>query len=848
MLSAHYRCSVPSTGAQCPRCSVPSTDAQCPVPVLGAQYRCSVPTVLGAQYRCSVPSTGARCPVPVLSAHGARCPVPMLSAQYQCSVSSTGAQCPRCSVPSTDARCPVPVLGVQYRCSVPSTGARCPRCSVSSTGARCPVPVLGAHGARCPVPVLGAQYRCSVPTVLGVQYRCSVPTVLGVQHRCSVSSTGARCPVPVLGVQHRCSVPTVLGVPRCSVSSTGAQCPRCSVSSTGARCPVPVLGAHGARCPVPVLGAHGARCPVPVLGVQHRCSVPSTGPPSLRAVSVRQAHNVRLQAQTAEEKEAWIRALSDGINRAKNKVFDEVKVDDSSNLEHVTRTRPKGNRHRRPPTRIHMKEVAGMPSDALLYLDLDQEHSLMSNGTQSENGSTEASREAPQVPCSMARSRETPENQSRTSTDDLHTEPVVCPQKKVIKPPMPPTKEPKPPAPEVEAEKETCPTKRALNVPLPPPKEAKPCVASGEGAPEKTKVELITEDCEDSRKKTSPQTPHSSQLRANGLSENSQPPIPPTQDTKPSMVPDQVPDGMGEGSKSPVTGQDSRELSEEGGHSMSRSPGQQHKKPPGPLVPPKKKPEKLENPGAQDGLDKPDPASSTQAASDLSDGLGDAEEPPPKNQIPSVLVSWVVSLDDDLSAPNCALDEEHRAKAEEKSVDSGQHSDDDSDGSRSGDTLAVSTAAMRGSHAGLDAMDSSEEDLPSLCYSGTLAGTRASSTEDPCQSPEADPRGKISTKSASFGDLMSDCAVGFEQQVGAMAAKDGPPCHDVRKLQAEIFLEIQKTTELLNKAPQGGAGDAGGDLAGSLLDKAMEKLQKAERVLREAKKLKSAAATKRKSW
>ncbi|XP_029701573.1 pleckstrin homology domain-containing family O member 2-like [Takifugu rubripes] len=560
------------------------------------------------------------------------------------------------------------------------------------------------------------------------------------------------------------------------------------------------------------------------------------------------AHNVRLQAQTAEEKEAWIRALSDGINRAKNKVFDEVKVDDSSNLEHVTRTRPKGNRHRRPPTRIHMKEVAGMPSDALLYLDLDQEHSLMSNGTQSENGSTEASREAPQVPCSMARSRETPENQSRTSTDDLHTEPVVCPQKKVIKPPMPPTKEPKPPAPEVEAEKETCPTKRALNVPLPPPKEAKPCVASGEGAPEKTKVELITEDCEDSRKKTSPQTPHSSQLRANGLSENSQPPIPPTQDTKPSMVPDQVPDGMGEGSKSPVTGQDSRELSEEGGHSMSRSPGQQHKKPPGPLVPPKKKPEKLENPGAQDGLDKPDPASSTQAASDLSDGLGDAEEPPPKNQIPSVLVSWVVSLDDDLSAPNCALDEEHRAKAEEKSVDSGQHSDDDSDGSRSGDTLAVSTAAMRGSHAGLDAMDSSEEDLPSLCYSGTLAGTRASSTEDPCQSPEADPRGKISTKSASFGDLMSDCAVGFEQQVGAMAAKDGPPCHDVRKLQAEIFLEIQKTTELLNKAPQGGAGDAGGDLAGSLLDKAMEKLQKAERVLREAKKLKSAAATKRKSW
>lgn len=385
-------------------------------------------------------------------------------------------------------------------------------------------------------------------------------------------------------------------------------------------------------------------------------------------------------------------------------------------------------------------------------------------------------------------------------------------------------------------------------MPPPPPKEAKPCVAPVEGAPEKTKVELSPEDCKDSRKTTSPQTPHSSQLGGKGLSENSQPPIPPTQDTKPSMVSDQEPDGMGENSKSPVAGQDSRELSEEGGHSMSRSPGEQHKKLPGPLLPPKKKLEKPEKAGAHDGVDKPsDPASSSQAASELPDGLCGAEELLPKIQIPSVLVSWMVSPEDDLSASNCALDEEHRAKAEEKSVDSGQHSDDDSNGSRSGDTLALSTAAMRGSHAGLD-MDSSEEDLPSLCYSGTLAGTRASNTEDPCQSPEADPRGKTSTKSASFGDLMSDCAVGFEQLVGAAAAKDGPQCHDVRKLQAEIFLEIQKTTELLKKAPQRGAGDAGEDLAESLLDKAMEKLQKAELVLREAKKLKSAAPTKRKSW
>lgn len=38
----------------------------------------------------------------------------------------------------------------------------------------------------------------------------------------------------------------------------------------------------------------------------------------------RQAHDVKFQTQNSEEKEAWINALSDGIGRAKNKVFDEV--------------------------------------------------------------------------------------------------------------------------------------------------------------------------------------------------------------------------------------------------------------------------------------------------------------------------------------------------------------------------------------------------------------------------------------------------------------------------------------------------------------------------------------------
>lgn len=412
-------------------------------------------------------------------------------------------------------------------------------------------------------------------------------------------------------------------------------------------------------------------------------------------------------------------------------------------------------------------------------------------------------------------------------------------------------------------------------MPMPPPKVAKPCIASVEEATEKTKIERMPMNCDDSGKNTSPQKSLSSQVKANGLSENPQPPIPPSQETKPShatKVSDQVDFGITENvkeaeTKSCDTGEDSRELSEEVGHSMSKSAEDLCTKHPGPLVPPKKKPEKLEKAGTQHGLDKPtekpDPASLIPTATDLSDSVCQAEESLPKNEIPSLVVS-LSEFDDGLSASICGLDKGNKTIAEEKSVDSGQHSDDDSDGSRSGDTLAVSTAAMRGSHAGLDTMDSSEEDIHSLCYSGVFSGAQASTSKsalekevDICHSSHPDPQGKTSpkAKSASFGDLLSDCAVCFEarRHVGAVAGKDGPYCHDVKKLEAEILLEMEKTTELLNRASRSQRGpdgdDEGNDIPENLLVKAMEKLKKAEYVLREAKRLKSAkTSTNRKSW
>nr|XP_038938404.1 pleckstrin homology domain-containing family O member 2 isoform X2 [Rattus norvegicus] len=66
--------------------------------------------------------------------------------------------------------------------------------------------------------------------------------------------------------------------------------------------------------------------------------------------------DIKFQASSGEEKESWIKALNEGINRGKNKAFDEVKVDKTCALEHVTRNRVRGGQRRRPPTRIHLKE------------------------------------------------------------------------------------------------------------------------------------------------------------------------------------------------------------------------------------------------------------------------------------------------------------------------------------------------------------------------------------------------------------------------------------------------------------------------------------------------------------
>ncbi|NXA43686.1 PKHO1 protein, partial [Eudromia elegans] len=86
------------------------------------------------------------------------------------------------------------------------------------------------------------------------------------------------------------------------------------------------------------------------------------------------APNLIFLAVSPEEKESWINALNSAITRAKNRILDEVTVEEDSFLAHPTRDRAKIQHSRRPPTRGHLMAVASTStSDGMLTLELIQE-------------------------------------------------------------------------------------------------------------------------------------------------------------------------------------------------------------------------------------------------------------------------------------------------------------------------------------------------------------------------------------------------------------------------------------------------------------------------------------------
>lgn len=435
---------------------------------------------------------------------------------------------------------------------------------------------------------------------------------------------------------------------------------------------------------------------------------------------------------------------------------------------------------------------------------------------------------------------------------------------------------------------------------MPPSQEAKTCVSSVEEATEKAEAEKMSEKSHDSRKKTGPpptppNKPSSSSSKRN-LAEasqsrpNSLPPTPPSKEKKPShpiVEPDQevhrttdeikdLPSVRYDEPESPSAQElVSEEESEETiSSSINKSsdnepliPTDRLRRSPSPLLPPKKKVEKLDQPGMQHILDKTtkthpteeqDPSAMLQTASDTSASSPQVQEALPKSEVPSEVVSLNDLVTDSLSLSPvlCHLHEEKKQKAEEKSVDSGQHSDDDSEGSVSEDTLPASTAAMRRSHAGLDVLDTSEDDIQiSVNFKGTQSSTKSQVRSEvfPCQGSEPTPPLKPSAKarSASFGDLLSDSSVCIQvrQHTSAVAGNDGAPHDDVMKLEAEVSLEMEKTSELLSRVSQFQRGGDEEGMPENLLAKAMEKLKTADHVLREVKKLKPAKnSINRKSW
>lgn len=471
--------------------------------------------------------------------------------------------------------------------------------------------------------------------------------------------------------------------------------------------------------------------------------------------------DMKFQTHSAEEKDAWIKALADGINRAKNKVFDEVKVDESCNLDHVTRSRPKGNRGRRPPTRIHMKEVADMSFDGILRLDLDLENAVISTNSQ------------------LSAVGEAEEESSRGEEEPSVTqepEPVV--KKKVVMPPMPPNKGTKPipvPAGDLAGVDDSEQTR-----------EPSPPVPLAEVS---TKADGAAETSPDAVKKSPPAPPAKpTSLSKSDIVDSSaapQPPAPPPSNMKPSNVEDINTEE--DGDKQPAG-----PVSEE--HSLPDVTSHV------PDLTPEEPPLIVESEG--EPLSAPD-----------SDDLFP--------EVPSVLVT---TCEPRLSPLLCHLPGEKK-KSEEKSVDSGQHSDVDSEFSLDEDTLAASTSALRGSSAGLDALDTSED-----------IGRNLAQQHLSVLIPPLVPSAK--TRSASSGDLLFDFTTQTKERTSRGANKD-----HVMELETELLAEMEKTSALLQVSQLGVEGEV---VPGDILAKAMEKLRTADHVLREVKKL--TLVKKRNSW
>lgn len=399
---------------------------------------------------------------------------------------------------------------------------------------------------------------------------------------------------------------------------------------------------------------------------------------------------------------------------------------------------------------------------------------------------------------------------------------------------------------------------------MPPSKEAKPSTSSTEETTEGANAE-ISEKSPDVKKKTGPPptppnkptsqpTPH--------------PPAPPSKNKKPHHPAANLGQGTANENEEEDNRNETTGAAKESDHSASKEAIDKDDKIPqlniqvseeetgetfssvsnneSPILP---EPLRESNSPPIEGQDFTTPL---KTASDSVGSSLQAEEALPKIEAPSVVVSSNDPFSDNLILSH--LPGENKKKAEEKSVDSGQHSDDDSEGSGSEDLLAASTAALRGSHTGLDILEASEDNVEvSVNRRPTQATSKQQVLSKVCRRsvpiPPAKPSAKV--RSASIGDLLSDSStcIQVSKHTSPGAGSNRPPSDEVMKLETEVALEIEKTSELLSRVSQSPGGGDGEAMPEDLLAKALEKLKTADHVLKEVKKLKCTKnLNNRKSW
>ncbi|KGL86690.1 Pleckstrin homology domain-containing family O member 2, partial [Charadrius vociferus] len=147
----------------------------------------------------------------------------------------------------------------------------------------------------------------------------------------------------------------------------------------------------------------------------------------------KKVHDIKFQAPTSEEKESWIKALNEGINRGKNKVFDEVRGTVFKQLLCFCTRLTMGKILRKFSL---VFQAAKSTSDGILRLDLD----IVDNGppnfdsTISESDNAPPQKETPKPPMPPTKPTGTKENQDAENNvpDQEH--------KKPLSPPLPPDK------------------------------------------------------------------------------------------------------------------------------------------------------------------------------------------------------------------------------------------------------------------------------------------------------------------------------------------------------------------------------------------------------------------------